>query len=79
MDEPGVMGNQAVLCLAEYLIQHRDRHKAALNQFLKYISRSYTGQLIRVADQNDLRLLLQCGKELACKPHIHHGKLVHND
>ena len=73
------MGDQAVLCLAEDLIQHRDRHKAALNQLLKYIPRAYTGQLVRIAHQDGLRPLLQCGKELARKPHIHHGKLVHND
>ena len=79
MDEPCVMGDQAVLCLAEDLIQHRDRHKAALDQFLKYIPRAYTGQLVRVAHQDGLRPLLQCGKKLARKPHIHHGKLVHND
>ena len=79
MDEPCVMGDQAVLCLAEYLVQHCDRHKAALNQFLEHIPCAYAGQLVRVTDQDGLRPFLQRGKELACKPHIHHGELVHND
>ena len=50
MDKPCVMGNQAVLCLTENFIQHCNRHKAALDQFFEYISRSYAGQLVRVSD-----------------------------
>lgn len=58
MDEPCVMGDQAVLSLAEDFIQHRDRHKAALDQFLEYIPRAYAGQLVRVSHQDGLRPLV---------------------
>ena len=49
MDEPCVMGDQAVLSLAEDFIQHRDRHNVSLdNRYTVLDISSLTGDLLTV-------------------------------
>ena len=79
IDKPGIIGDQTVLCLAEDLIEYRDRHNTAGDDFRKYITGTHTWKLIRVTDQNDLDVLWQLGEQLVCQPHIHHGELVNHD
>ena len=38
VDKPGIVGDQAVLCLTEDLVQHRDRHDTGADQLVKYIT-----------------------------------------
>ena len=42
VDKPGIVGDQAVLCLTEDLIQHRDWHNAGADQLVKYITGAHT-------------------------------------
>ena len=42
VDKTGIVGDQAVLCLTEDLIQHRDWHNAGADQLVKYITGAHT-------------------------------------
>jgi len=42
VDKPGIVGDQAVLCLTEDLVQHRDRHDTGADQLVKYITGAHT-------------------------------------
>ena len=79
IDELRVIGNQAVLRLAENPIQYRDRHHSAVDQFIEHIAGAHAGKLVRVTHKNDPRVLTDTLEKLLCQPHIHHRKLVHND
>ena len=79
VDKFGVIGNQTVLRLTENLIQHRYRDDLGLDDLTENISGSYAGKLIWVAYQHDSGICLHALKEFLGKPHIHHGKLIHND
>ena len=79
IDELRVIGNQAVLRLAEDPIQHCDRHHFAVDQFIEHVAGAHAGQLVWVAHKNNPRVLADALEKLLCQPHIHHRKLVHND
>ena len=79
IDKFGIVGDQAVLGLTEDLVQHRHSDKAAVDQFTEHISGAHTGELIRVANKDNSCPLLDAGEKFICQPHIHHGKLVHDD
>ena len=38
VDKPGIVGDQAVLCLTEDLIQYRDWHNAGADQLVEHIA-----------------------------------------
>ena len=61
------------------MIQHRYRDDLGLDDLTKHISGSYARKLIWVAYQYDSGICLHALKEFLGKPHIHHGKLIHND
>lgn len=42
VDKTGIVGDQAVLCLTEYLVQHRDRHNTGADQLVKYVTGAHT-------------------------------------
>ena len=42
VDKTGIVGDQAVLCLTEDLVQHRDRHDTGADQLVKYITGAHT-------------------------------------
>ena len=73
------IGNQTILRLTENLIQHRYWDDFGLDDFTKHISCSYARKLIWVAYQYDSGIYLHAFKKFLSKPHIHHGKLIHND
>ena len=68
-----------ILRLTENLIQHRYRDDFGFDDFTKHISGSYARKLIWVAYQYDSGIYLHAFKKFLSKPHIHHGKLIHND
>lgn len=78
MDVLGVVGDGAVFCLAEDLVQHSDGDKAALDKLVKHISRAHAFQLVRVAHQQDSRIGADADKKLIGQGHIHHGTFVHD-
>ena len=53
VDKTGIVGDQAVLCLTEDLVQHRDRHDTGADQLVKYITGAHTLQLVCITDQKD--------------------------
>ena len=79
VDLLGVIGNKAVLLLAEYLIEHRHGDQPTVDQLTEHITCSDTLQLVCVAYQQYLRVRPDAGKELSRKPHIHHGRFIHDD
>ena len=54
-------------------------NKIKIDDLTENISGSYAGKLIWVAYQHDSGICLHALKEFLGKPHIHHGKLIHND
>ena len=53
VDKTGIVGDQAVLCLTEDLIQHRDWHNAGADQLVEHIAGTHALQLVCVTDQKD--------------------------
>ena len=78
IDRVGVHDDEALPGLSEDLRQGDGMHHAATNQVGKEISRSYGRELIRVADQNQVRLLRQGFKQAVHQEHVHHGHLIDN-
>ena len=65
--------------MAEDLIEHRHGDQPAVDQLTEHITCSDTLQLVCVAYQQYLRVRPDAGKELSRKPHIHHGRFIHDD
>ena len=64
--------------MPEDLIENRHRYDAASNQLREHIARADALQLIDVAQQQEFCASPQARKQLMRQPHIHHGRLVHD-
>ena len=56
VDKTGIVGDQAVLCLTEDLVQHRDRHDTGADQLVKYITGAHgSGSAMQKAKYREQR------------------------
>ena len=75
----GIGHDQRRLRLPEYLLQPHGRKTAAVYQVVQHTPRADTGQLIRIADQDQSRSRLDCPQECRHQHTVHHGCLVNDD
>ena len=79
VDGVGIGHDQRCLRLPEYLLQPHGRKTAAVYQVVQHTPRADTGQLIRIADQDQSRSRLDCPQECRHQHTVHHGCLVNDD
>ena len=79
INQPGIIGNAAVLILPEDFVQHGDRNQPAMYHLIQYVAGSYAGKLVHIAYQYNFRIPFQPLKKLAHQPHIYKRNLIHNN
>jgi len=79
VDAVGVADDQAAALLAEDRLQPCDRDCAAADDVAQDVTRSHAGELIRVADQQQVRVRGDGLEQVVKQRQVDHGRLIHDD